>query len=199
MQLESQAISRVKASATMTMSRLARDLRSRGRDILSLATGEPDFDTPENIKQAAIRAIQYGKTKYTDVDGIPELKVAICAKFERENGLSYNPSQINVSPGGKPVIFNALAATLSPDDEVIIPVPYWVSYPDMVSLVGGKPVFVNTTADNNFKILPADLKAVITPRTKWLLLNSPSNPSGAAYTRIELRGLAEVLLRHPQV
>lgn len=199
MQLESQAISRVKASATMTMSRLARDLRSRGRDILSLATGEPDFDTPENIKQAAIRAIQDGKTKYTDVDGIPELKVAICAKFERENGLSYNPSQINVSPGGKPVIFNALAATLSPDDEVIIPVPYWVSYPDMVSLVGGKPVFVNTTADNNFKILPADLKAVITPRTKWLLLNSPSNPSGAAYTRIELRGLAEVLLRHPQV
>jgi aspartate aminotransferase len=144
--LESQAVSRVKASATTTMSSLARDLRLRGRDVLSLVVGEPNFDTPDNIKQAAIRAIQDGKTKYTDVDGIPELKVAICAKFARENGLAYKPSQINVSPGGKPVIYNALVATLSPGDEVIIPAPYWVSYPDIVYLAGGEPVFVNTTA-----------------------------------------------------
>ncbi len=199
MLLESQAVSRIKASPTVAMSSLARDLRSRGRDILSLVAGEPDFDTPDNIKQAAIKAIQDGKTKYTDVDGIPELKAAICAKFERENGLSYKPSQINVSPGGKPVIYNALVATLSPGDEVIIPVPYWVSYPDMVYLAGGEPVLVDTTANNNFKVQPADLEAVITPRTRWLLLNSPSNPSGAAYTRDELRELANVLLRHPHM
>jgi aspartate aminotransferase len=197
--LESQTLGRVKASATTTMASLARELRSHGRDIISLVAGEPDFDTPDNIKQAAISAIQEGKTKYTDVDGIPELKAAICVKFERENGLCYKPSQINVSPGGKAVIYNALVATLSPRDEVIIPAPYWVSYPDMVHLAGGKPVFVGTTADSGFKVRPADLEAVITPRTRWLLLNSPSNPSGAAYTDAELQALANVLLRHPQV
>jgi aspartate aminotransferase len=199
LKLESQALSRVKSSATTTMARTARELRLRGRDVLSLVAGEPDFDTPENIKQAAIEAIQRGKTKYTDVDGIPELKLAICAKFARENGLSYTPSQINVSPGGKAVIYNALVATLSSGDEVIIPAPYWVSYPDMVYLAGGEPVFVNTTAGNKFKIRPTDLEAAISPRTRWLLLNSPSNPSGAAYTRAELRELGDVLLRHPQV
>lgn len=199
MSLESLALGRVKASATTTMAALARRLRSEGRDIVSLVAGEPDFDTPDNIKQAAIRAILEGKTKYTDVDGMPELKAAVCAKFERENGLCYRPSQINVSPGGKPVIYNALVATLSPGDKVIVPAPYWVSYPDMVCLAGGEPVFVATTADNGFKMQPAELEAAITPRTRWLLLNSPANPSGAAYTRAELQALADVLLRHPQV
>jgi aspartate aminotransferase len=170
-----------------------------GRDVIALAAGEPDFDTPDNIKAAAIRAIQDGKTKYTDVDGVFELKEAICAKFARENGLTYSPSQINVSPGGKPVIYNAMVATLSPGDEVIIPTPYWVSYPDMVYLAGGEPVFVATTAAQNFLLSPDDLEAAITPRTKWLILNSPSNPSGAAYTREALKAIADVLLRHPQV
>jgi aspartate aminotransferase len=199
MSLESQALRRVKPSATIAVSAKARELIRQGRDVISLGAGEPDFDTPDTIKAAAIKAIQDGKTKYTDVDGIPELKAAICAKFERENGLSYKPSQVNVSPGGKPVIYNALVATLSPGDEVIVPAPYWVSYPDMVLLAGGEPVFVATTAQNNFKLQPADLEAAITPRTKWLLLNSPSNPSGAAYTREELQAVADVLLRHPQV
>ncbi len=183
----------------MALARRARELRASGRDILSLVTGEPDMDTPDNIKQAAIKAIRDGKTKYTDVDGIPALKAAICAKFERENGLRYSPSQINVSPGGKPVIYNALLATLSPGDEVLIPAPYWVSYPDIVRLIGGEAVILPTTARQKFKVQPADLDATITPRTRWLLLNSPSNPSGAVYTRTELAALAEVLLRHPQV
>lgn len=199
MSLESQALRRVKPSATIAVSAKARELIRQGRDVISLGAGEPDFDTPDTIKAAAIKAIQDGKTKYTDVDGIPELKAAICAKFERENGLTYKPSQINVSPGGKPVIYNAMVATLSPGDEVIVPAPYWVSYPDMVLLAGGEPVFVDTTAQNNFKVQPADLEAAITPRTKWLLLNSPSNPSGAAYTRAELQAVADVLLRHPHV
>ncbi len=199
MSFESAALRRVKPSATMAVSAKARLLQREGRDIIGLGAGEPDFDTPENIKEAAIRAIREGKTKYTDVDGIPELKEAICAKFARENGLSYKPSQVNVSPGGKPVIFNAFMATLSPGDEVIVPTPYWVSYPDMALMAGGEPVFVHTTAAKGFKVQPADLEAVITPRTKWLLLNSPSNPSGAAYTRAELRALGEVLLRHPHV
>ena len=199
MSLESQALRRVKPSATIAVSAKARELIRQGRDVISLGAGEPDFDTPDTIKAAAIKAIQDGKTKYTDVDGIPELKAAICAKFERENGLSYKPSQVNVSPGGKPVIYNALVATLSPGDEVIVPAPYWVSYPDMVLLASGEPVFIATTAKNNFKLQPADLEAAITPRTKWLLLNSPSNPSGAAYTRKELQALADVLLRHPHV
>jgi len=183
----------------MAVSAQARALIRAGRDVITLAAGEPDFDTPDNIKQAAIRAIQDGKTKYTDVDGLPELKEAICAKFARENGLTYKPSQINVSPGGKPVIYNAMVATLSPGDEVIIPTPYWVSYPDMVLLAGGEPVFVATTAEQNFLLSPDDLEAAITPRTKWLILNSPSNPSGAAYTREALKAIADVLLRHPHV
>jgi aspartate aminotransferase len=199
MSFESAALRRVKPSATMAVSAKARLLQREGRNVIGLGAGEPDFDTPENIKEAAIRAIREGKTKYTDVDGIPELKEAICAKFARENGLNYKPSQVNVSPGGKPVIFNAFMATLSPGDEVIVPAPYWVSYPDMALLAGGEPVFVGTTAANGFKVQPADLEAAITPRTRWLLLNSPSNPSGAAYTRAELKALGEVLLRHPQV
>ncbi len=199
MSLESSALRRVKPSPTMAVSAQARALIRAGRDVITLAAGEPDFDTPENIKEAAIRAIQDGKTKYTDVDGLPELKEAVCGKFARENGLTYKPSQINVSPGGKPVIYNAMVATLSPGDEVIIPTPYWVSYPDMVFLAGGEPVFVATTAEQNFLLSPDDLEAAITPRTKWLILNSPSNPSGAAYTRDALKAIADVLLRHPHV
>jgi aspartate aminotransferase len=196
---ESRALRRVKPSATIAATAKARELARQGRDIISLSVGEPDFDTPDNIKEAAIAAIRAGKTKYTDVDGIPELKQAVCAKFKRENGLSYQPSQINVSPGGKAVIFNAFLATLSPGDEVIIPAPYWVSYPDMVLLAGGEVVPVMTTAESGFKLRPEDLEAAITPRTKWLLINSPSNPSGAAYTRADLKAVAEVLLRHPHV
>ena len=199
MSLESVTLSRVKPSATMATDQKARELKAQGRNIISLGAGEPDFDTPDNIKEAAIRAIREGKTKYTTVDGIPELKEAIAAKFARENGLYYKPSQVNVSPGGKPVIFNAMMATLNPGDEVVVPTPYWVSYPDMVLLAGGTPVFAPTTAASGFKLKPAELEAVITPRTRWLILNSPSNPSGAAYTKDELKGLAEVLLRHPHV
>jgi aspartate aminotransferase len=199
MSLESPALKRVKPSSTMAVSAQARALIRAGRDVIALAAGEPDFDTPDNIKDAAIRAIHEGKTKYTDVDGLPELKEAIAAKFARENGLTYKPGQVNVSPGGKPVIYNAMVATLGPGDEVVIPTPYWVSYPDMVLLAGGEPRFVPTTAENNFLLQPEDLERAITPRTKWLILNSPSNPSGAAYTREALKALAEVLLRHPQV
>jgi aspartate aminotransferase len=197
--VESATLRRVKPSATNAAAAKARLLRAAGRDIISLDAGEPDFDTPDNVKEAAIRAIREGKTKYTDVDGIPELKAAICAKFQRENHLAYTPAQINVSPGGKAVIFNAMLASVEPGDEVIIPRPYWVSYPDMALLAGGTPVFVATTAADGFKVRPADLEAAITPRSKWLILNSPSNPSGAAYTEAELKALAEVLLRHPQV
>jgi aspartate aminotransferase len=199
MSLESVSLSRVKPSATLAADQKARELKAAGRNIISLAAGEPDFDTPDNIKDAAIKAIRDGKTKYTTVDGIPELKEAICAKFGRENGLSYKPSQINVSPGGKPVIWNAMIATLNPGDEVVIPTPYWVSYWDIVRLAGGTPVAAPTTAANGFKLRPADLEKAITPKTRWLFLNSPSNPSGAAYTRAELKALAEVLLRHPHV
>ncbi|MFO1012158.1 MAG: pyridoxal phosphate-dependent aminotransferase [Caulobacteraceae bacterium] len=199
MPLQSQALSRVKPSATLAADAKARELKAAGMDVIGLAAGEPDFDTPDNIKEAAIKAIRDGKTKYTNVDGIPELKEAICAKFERENGLKYKPSQVNVSPGGKPVIYNAMVATLNPGDEVLIPTPYWVSYPDMVLLAGGEPVFVPTSAETGFKLKGADLEAKITPKTRWIILNSPSNPSGAAYTKAELRELADVLLRHPQV
>ncbi|HEY1880429.1 MAG TPA: pyridoxal phosphate-dependent aminotransferase [Caulobacteraceae bacterium] len=197
--VESASLRRIKPSATAAASTRARALRAAGRDVISLDAGEPDHDTPENIKEAAIRAIRDGKTKYTDIDGIPELKEAICAKFQRENHLAYQPNQINVSPGGKPVIFNTMMASLEPGDEVVIPAPYWVSYPDMVLLAGGTPRFVPTTAANGFKVQPADLEAAIGERTRWLILNSPSNPSGAAYTEAELKGLAEVLLRHPRV
>ncbi len=196
---ESAALARVKPSATLAADAKARDLKAAGMDVISLAAGEPDFDTPENVKEAAIKAIRDGKTKYTNVDGIPELKAAIVAKFKRENGLTYAPSQINVSPGGKPVLYNAFVSTLSPGDEVVIPAPYWVSYPEMVLLAGGEPRVVATSAETGFKVQPADLEAAITPRTKWVLLNSPSNPSGAAYTRAELRAIADVLLRHPDV
>ncbi|RAK51254.1 pyridoxal phosphate-dependent aminotransferase [Phenylobacterium deserti] len=199
MSLQSAALSRVKPSATLAADQKARELKAQGRDVIGLAAGEPDFDTPENIKEAAIKAIRDGKTKYTNVDGIPELKEAICAKFQRENGLTYKPSQINVSPGGKPVIYNAMVATLNPGDEVIVPTPYWVSYWDIVLLAGGEPKALATSAETGFKLQPEQLEAAITPKTRWVLLNSPSNPSGAAYTRAELRALADVLLRHPQV
>ena len=199
MSLESAALSRVKPSATLAADAKARELKAQGRDVISLAAGEPDFDTPDNIKEAAIKAIRDGKTKYTNVDGIVELKEAIVAKFQRENGLTYKTSQVNVSPGGKPVIWNAMLSTLNPGDEVIIPTPYWVSYWDIVLLAGGAPKAVPTTAATGFKLQPADLEAAITPKTKWVFLNSPSNPSGAAYTKEELRGLADVLLRHPHV
>jgi aspartate aminotransferase len=196
---ESAALARVKPSATLAATDKARELARQGKNIISLSVGEPDFDTPDNVKEAGIKAIRDGKTKYTNTDGIPELKEAICAKFQRENGLSYKPGQINVSPGGKAVLYNAFVASLSPGDEVVIPAPYWVSYPDMVLLAGGEPVSVMTTMESGFKLKPEDLEAAITPRTKWLLLNSPSNPSGAAYTKAELRAIADVLLRHPQV
>lgn len=199
MSLESRAMQRVKPSPTIAISAKARALAREGRNIIGLAAGEPDFDTPDNIKDAAIKAIRDGKTKYTDPDGMPELKEAVCAKFARENGLTYKPSQIHVAPGGKPVIYNAFLATLNPGDEVIVPGPYWVSYPDMALLAGGEPVFAAATIEDGFKLRPAALEAAITPRTKWLVLNSPSNPSGAAYTRGELAALGEVLKRHPHV
>lgn len=199
MSLESAALARVKPSATLAADAKARELKAQGRNVISLAAGEPDFDTPDNIKEAAIKAIRDGKTKYTNVDGIPELKEAICAKFARENGLTYKPSQVNVSPGGKPVIWNALLATLNPGDEVIVPTPYWVSYWDIVLLAGGKPVAAPTSAETGFKLGAAELESKITPKTRWIILNSPSNPSGAAYTKAELRALADVLLRHPHV
>jgi len=199
MSLESAALRRIAPSATIAISAKARALKAAGRDIIGLAAGEPDFDTPDNIKEAAIKAIRDGKTKYTDPDGMPALKEAVVAKFQRENNLTYKTSQVHVAPGGKPVIYNALVATVNPGDEVIIPAPYWVSYPDMTLLAGGTPVPVLTTAENGFKVQAADLEAAITPKTKWLILNSPSNPSGAAYSAADLRALAEVLLRHPHV
>ena len=195
----SDALARVKPSATIAVTTKSAELKRAGHDVIGLGAGEPDFDTPDNIKDAAIEAIRTGKTKYTPADGIPELKEAICAKFARENGLTYKPSQVHVAPGGKPVIYNALLATLNPGDEVIVPAPYWVSYPEMVLMAGGEPVIAPCGPNSNYKLTPEALEAVITPRTKWIILNSPSNPTGAAYTKAELRGLADVLLRHPQV
>jgi aspartate aminotransferase len=192
-------IDRIKPSPTVAAGQKARELRAEGRDIISLDAGEPDFDTPDSIKEAAIAAIRAGQTKYTAVDGTPALKEAISAKFKRENGLDYPVSQITVGAGGKHVLYNALMATLNAGDEVIVPAPYWVSYPDMAILADGKPVFVECKAEHGFKLLPEALERAITPRTKWLVLNSPSNPTGAAYTRDELKALAEVLLRHPHV
>ncbi len=197
--LESATLARVKPSPTLAVTARARELKREGRDVIGLGAGEPDFDTPENIKEAAIAAIRRGETKYTDVDGIPELKAAISAKFARENGVEYTTGQIHVAPGGKTVIYNALLATLSPGDEVIVPAPYWVSYPDMVLLAGGEPVVVACPEQDGFRLRPAALEAAITPRTRWLILNSPSNPTGAAYPRAELEALAEVLRRHPHV
>ena len=195
----SDALARVKPSATIAVTTKSAELKRAGHDVIGLGAGEPDFDTPDNIKDAAIDAIRTGKTKYTPADGIPELKEAICAKFARENGLTYKPSQVHVAPGGKPVIYNALVATMNPGDEVIVPAPYWVSYPEMVLMAGGEPVIAPCGPNSNYKLTPEALEAVITPRTKWIILNSPSNPTGAAYTKAELRGLADVLLRHPQV
>src|ERR1700755_672107 len=195
----SAALDRVKPSATIAVTDKARALKAAGRNVIGLGAGEPDFDTPDNIKQAAIKAIKDGKTKYTDVGGIPELKDAIIAKFQRENELSYKPNQIIVGTGGKQVLYNALMGTINPGDEVIIPAPYWVSYPEMVALAGGESVPVVCTAEHGFKLQPADLERAITPRTKWIILNSPSNPTGAAYSRAELKALTDVLLRHPQV
>ena len=199
MSLESAALKRVKPSATLAVDAKARALVAEGKNVIGLSAGQPDFDTPDNIKEAAIKAIREGKTKYTDVDGTPELKDAVAAKFKRENGLDYKRSQIHVAPGGKAVLFNALVATLSAGDEVIVPAPYWVSYPDMVLLAGGEPVIVIGPEENGFKLAPEALEAAITPRTRWVILNSPSNPTGAAYTAAELRALADVLLRHPHV
>lgn len=197
--LQSSALARVKPSATLAVTARARELKREGRDVIGLGAGEPDFDTPDNIKDAAIAAVRRGETKYTDVDGIPELKAAVAAKFARENGLTYGVDQIHVAPGGKTVIYNALVATLSPGDQVIVPAPYWVSYPDMVLLAGGEPVTAVGRPEDGFKLKPETLDAAITPKTKWLILNSPSNPTGAAYTRAELEALADVLRRHPQV
>jgi aspartate aminotransferase len=193
------ALSRVKPSATIAATQKARDLKNAGRDIISLSVGEPDFDTPDNIKQAGIAAIQRGETKYTPVLGIQPLREAIARKFKRENGLDYKWSQTIVGTGGKHVLFNAFMATLNPGDEVVIPAPYWVSYPDMVLLCGGNPVFVSCTMEHHFKLQPEALEKAITPRTKWLILNSPSNPTGAAYTRAELKAVGDVLKRHPHV
>ncbi|MEH7827603.1 pyridoxal phosphate-dependent aminotransferase [Gemmobacter denitrificans] len=195
----SDTLARVKPSPTIAVTTKAQELKAAGRDVIGLGAGEPDFDTPQNIKDAAKRAIDEGKTKYTAVDGIPELKKAICAKFLKENGLTYAPNQITVGTGGKQILYNALMATCNPGDEVIIPAPYWVSYPDMVVLAGGTPVEVVGTLENRFKITPDQLEAAITPRTKWFIFNSPSNPTGAGYTWDELKALTDVLLRHPQV
>jgi aspartate aminotransferase len=195
----SDTLARVKPSPTIAVTTKAQVLKAEGRDVIGLGAGEPDFDTPENIRNAAKRAIDAGRTRYTAVDGIPELKAAICSKFLRENGLTYTPAQISVGTGGKQILYNALMATLNPGDEVIIPAPYWVSYPDMVLLAGGTPVPVVAGIETSFKLTPAQLEAAITPKTKWFIFNSPSNPTGAGYTRAELKALCDVLMRHPQV
>ncbi len=193
-------IMRIKPSATIAVTDKARALKAAGRDVIGLGAGEPDFDTPENIKEAAIKAIRDGKAaKYTAVDGIAELKAAVSKKFKRENELDYKPSEIIIGTGGKQVLYNALIATLNPGDEVIIPAPYWVSYPDMVLLAGGTPVEVVTTMKTGFKMQPEDLERAITPKTKWIIFNSPSNPTGAAYTKDELKAVTDVLVRHPHV
>ncbi|PCJ32263.1 MAG: aspartate aminotransferase [Alphaproteobacteria bacterium] len=193
------SLSRVKPSPTIAVSTKAAELKAAGRDIIGLGAGEPDFDTPDNIKEAAIKAIWDGQTKYTAVDGTVEIKKAVCAKFKRDNGLNYETNQITVNNGGKQTIYNAFVATLNPGDEVVIPTPYWVSYPDMVLLAGGTPVFAEAAMENNFKLQPEALEAAITDKTKWVILNSPSNPSGAAYNAAEMKALTDVLLRHPHV
>jgi aspartate aminotransferase len=192
-------LSRVKPSATIAVTQKARDLKAKGREVISLSVGEPDFDTPDNVKRAAIEAIKRGETKYPPVLGIPPLREAIAAKFSRENGLDYKPSDTIVATGGKQILYNAFLVTMNEGDEVIIPAPYWVSYPEMVAINHGAPVIVPTTIDKAFKLQPEDLERAITPRTKWVVLNSPSNPSGAAYTRDELKALTDVLMRHPHV
>jgi len=199
MGLIAHALERVKPSPTMAITAKAREMKAAGFDVIGLGAGEPDFDTPDNVKQAAIEAIKRGETKYTAVDGIPELKRAIASKFQRENGLTYKPSEITVGSGGKQVLYNALLATLNPGEEVIIPSPYWVSYPDIVLLAGANPVIVETRDEGGFKLTAKALAAAITPKTKWFIFNSPSNPTGAAYTRDEIKALTDVLLKHPHV
>ena len=199
MGLIAHALERVKPSPTMAITAKAREMKAAGFDVIGLGAGEPDFDTPDNVKQAAIEAIKRGETKYTAVDGIPELKRAIVSKFQRENGLTYKPSEITVGSGGKQVLYNALLATLNPGEEVIIPSPYWVSYPDIVLLAGANPVIVETREEDGFKLTAKALAAAITPKTKWFIFNSPSNPTGAAYTRDEIKVLTDVLVKHPQV
>jgi aspartate aminotransferase len=200
MALLAEYLKRIKPSATIAVTDKARALKAAGRDVIGLGAGEPDFDTPDNIKQAAIKAIQSGRaSKYTAVDGLAELKQAVSRKFKRENNLDYKPSQIIVGTGGKQVLYNALMATINPGDEVIIPAPYWVSYPDMVLLAGGEPVSVPTTMEDGFKMRPEALEKAITPKTKWIIFNSPSNPTGAAYTRGELKKVTDVLVKHPHV
>ena len=195
----SDALGRIKPSATIALTQMARDLKAKGKDVISLSVGEPDFDTPDNIKQAAIDAIHAGKTKYPPVAGIPELGEAIVGKFKRENNLDYKPAQTIVRTGGKHVIYNAMIATLNPGDEVVVVAPYWVSYPEMVLLCGGKPVFVEAREERAFKLQAEDLERVITPKTKWIILNSPSNPSGAAYSRDEMKAITDVLVANPHV
>lgn len=199
MHLLSATLDRVKPSPTVALTGLVAELKAQGRDIIGLGAGEPDFATPANIREAGKRAIDDGKTRYTAVDGILELKEAICSKFARENGLTYGTKQISVSSGGKQVLYNALMATLNPGDEVIIPAPYWVSYPDMVKLAGGEPVIITTSLEAGFRMSPEDLEAAITPKTKWLIFNSPSNPTGAGYAPDQLKALTDVLERHPHV
>jgi aspartate aminotransferase len=199
MGLVARTLERVKPSPTMAITSKAREMKAAGFDVIGLGAGEPDFDTPDNIKQAAIEAIKRGETKYTAVDGIPELKQAISEKFARENGLDYKPNEITVGSGGKQVLYNALLATLDPGDEVVIPSPYWVSYPDIVLLAGAEPVIVETRIEDGFKLKPEVLAKAITPKTKWFIFNSPSNPTGAAYTREEIKALTDVLLKHERV
>jgi aspartate aminotransferase len=194
-----QSLNRIQPSPTIAVTTKARELKAAGRDVIGLGAGEPDFDTPDNIKEAAIAAIRRGETKYTAVEGIAELRDAIAKKFKRENGLDYKPSQTFVSPGGKSVLFNALLATINPGDEVIVPAPYWVSYPDIVLLGGGKPVIVECTLEQGFRLTPEALEKAITPKTKWLIFNQPSNPTGACYTAEQLKGLTDVLMKYPHV
>ena len=195
----SRNISRVKPSPTIAMSSLATQMKSEGRDIISLSAGEPDFDTPDHIKNAAIEAIKSGKTKYTDPDGMKILKEAVCTKFKVENNLTYNPNQISIGTVGKQILYNALMATINTGDEVIIPAPYWVSYPDMVLLAGGRPVFIEASSENKYKISPEQLEKAITDKTKWFIFNSPSNPTGAGYSKNELKELTEILIKFPNV
>ncbi|MDA0781348.1 MAG: pyridoxal phosphate-dependent aminotransferase [Rickettsiales bacterium] len=199
MSLIAKRLSRIKPSATIAVTTKARELKAAGKDVIGLGAGEPDFDTADNVKETAINAIRSGDTKYTAVDGTPQLKQAICEKFKRENDLHYTPSQITVGSGAKHVIYNALMSTLNDGDEVIIPAPYWVSYPDMVAIAGGDPVFIGCPAENNFKLKPEQLSRVITPKTKWIILNSPSNPTGAAYNYDEMKAITQVLLEHPNL
>ena len=194
-----QALGRIKPSPTLAMTQKSRELKAAGRDVIGLAAGEPDFDTPDNIKEAAIAAIRRGETKYTNIEGIPELRAAIAKKFKRENNLDYTPAQTFVSPGGKAIIYNAMMATLNPGDEVIVPAPYWVSYPDIVLLAGGTPVVIETRLEDGFRLTPDALDRAITPKTKWIIFNQPSNPTGACYTRAQLKALTDVLMKHPHV